>query len=138
MYIDKERVTAGKVEEARLRGIEKVWWSEQDNEMKQEEVNLTTYNFGGEGVQVYCDDMLDTGNTAGTDNELLSKLFTNIDLRIFVATHPVLSKGLGALDKIGADVFVVGNTLQLDGLSERKDTRIVDVSPAIYRHMSEN
>lgn len=81
------------------------------------------------------DDMVDRGGTNESNFGLLSRVFPNARLKISAATHPVLSKGLDALDRIPADIFLLGNTLTPEGLDEHPKVRIVDMAPAIARQI---
>jgi hypothetical protein len=77
--------------------------------------------------------MADTTHTLVSDVAFLGQYYKEIKHSNLVATHAVLSKGLGVLDKVGMSGFVFTNTLNPDGLADRKDVVIVDVAPAIYK-----
>ena len=79
--------------------------------------------------------MIDTGGTAKKDIELLSLKFPNTLLKVFASTHPIFSQGYGALDTIGADLYLIGNTLSPPNLLENKKIKIVDLGPAIAREI---
>ena len=79
--------------------------------------------------------MIDTGGTAEKDLKFISGFYPNCVLKIFVATHPVLSKGFSAIKKIGADIYILGNTLNWEGLSDVKGVEIVDFSGEIYNFL---
>ena len=82
---------------------------------------------------VFSDDMVDTGGSAEKDVVFISKHFPNASLKIFAASHPVFSKGFGAMKRIGADYYVLGNSLNWEGLDERSGVTLVDFSPSIYK-----
>lgn len=79
----------------------------------------------------YIDDMIDTGGTAKKDMGIVLSKFPNPRMKIFAATHPIFSKDLSPLDTIGADLYLIGNTLKVPGLKEIPKVTIVDVSRSI-------
>ncbi len=130
VYLDKTRITAGLVEEARILRV--ATWRVENGELVCEERGAEDV-FEEECVVVETDDMLDGGTTAKTDTRLVRKVHRKVRWLVFVGTHPVSSKGVGVLDGLGIDQFVFGNTLNVSGLKEKKNVEIVDVSPAVIR-----
>lgn len=130
IYIEKKRSTAGKVAEATVERIE--------NYLKiGKRIMVRPGTFSGRpnfknAVLVFSDDMIDTGGSAEKDIAFLSKYYPNISLKIFAASHPLFSKGFGAMKKMGADMFILGNSLNWDGLDERSNVTLVDFSESIY------
>ena len=57
----------------------------------------------------------------------------NSDLKIFTATHPVFSNGLNVLDRIRSDVYLLGNTLNPEGLYEHPQVVVVNMAQTIVR-----
>lgn len=130
VYIDKTRAEAGVVDKACLACVIRFskdgWGRIERRELAREE-----YSMDESCVLVFSDDMIDTGGTARTDVSLVGSIFSNHALTLFLATHAVLSKGASALNRIGADVYVLTNSLKPDGLLDHPDVRIVDMAPAI-------
>ena len=77
--------------------------------------------------------MIDTGGTAKNDIQLLATKYPNTKLKVMAATHPVLSKGVGVLEDIGADIYFLGNTLNPDGLESHPKVIMVNMAPEIYK-----
>jgi phosphoribosylpyrophosphate synthetase len=120
--------TNGEVGSVLLKSVKRFYKNGNEEEMQID-------NFDVECNVIETDDMLDSGGTAGKDGVLLRKTFTNIRNLIFVAPHLVASNGVqSALDKVGADYYVFGNTLNhdVDELNQ-PNLKIVDVAPSILR-----
>lgn len=132
IYMDKKRSGAGVISSVEIGKIER-WKKGMRGRILRRSLKIPTKPNMSKFILVYSDDMIDTGGTAAKDMEFLSTIFPNPTLKIFVATHPVFSKGFSAIKKIGADHFVLGNTLNYDGLSETKGVSVVDMASAIYR-----
>lgn len=131
LYLEKKRATAGVVKNAEISKVEE--WSISEKNVQRKEVNVPKKANFRHVVLVYSDDMIDTGGTAEKDLSFVSNFFPNASLKIFAATHPVFSKGFGALKRIGADYYCLGNTLYWEGLGEISGVEIVDMSPALYK-----
>ena len=131
VYFDKKRIQAGMVASLKLERIEK--WTKGKARLEKQEIKIPTRPVVQKTVLVYMDDMIDTGGTAEKDIRFLETIYPNALLKIFIATHPVLSKGLGALKRVGAVVYLLGNTLNVPGLNKIKGVQVVDLAPAIYR-----
>lgn len=134
IYIKKFRLEAGVAERVELVRAER-WVLTDEGKVVMEEVPMFTKDEPSdeECVILFSDDMLDTGGTAEGDMDLVVSHYPNTCLKMFAATHPVLSKGVGALDRVGADVYLFGNTLKQPELLDRDDVRPVDMAPAIAR-----
>lgn len=130
IYIEKKRLQAGVVASAKIGKIEE--WKKVGKTIVKRKIQIPKKSSLKESVIIYSDDMIDTGGTAEKDLKYLSKIYPNCILKIFVATHPVLSKGLVAFKTIGADVYFVGNTLDTTGLSEQSNVQIVNLASSIY------
>jgi phosphoribosylpyrophosphate synthetase len=124
------RKKAGKVTDAFIEKISE--WKLEKGELVKRKLRIKKRDFS-EHVLFYSDDMIDTGGTAAKDIELLSTYYPNSRLKVFCATHPVLSKGLGALETIGVDVYLLGNTLNLEGLWESPGVYMVNMASAIAK-----
>jgi phosphoribosylpyrophosphate synthetase len=137
VYVEKDRPRAGEVAKAEIAGVTR--FAKDGFKISVRKVKsfpTRVVPFVGPCVVVLTDDMLDTGGTNATDFATIVKpVFPNAELKISVGTHPVLSKGLAPLDTIGADVFVLGNTLSPRGLRDHSKVRIVDLAPAIAREI---
>ena len=131
VFLEKKRATAGAVSSVKIDRIEK--WVKKKGKIKKIPLKIPKQANLAESVLIYSDDMIDTGGSAQKDINLLAEIFPDSALKIFVATHPVFSKGFSALKKIGADIYILGNTLNCEGLAEIKGVRLVDLAPAIYR-----
>jgi phosphoribosylpyrophosphate synthetase len=130
VYIEKKRLGAGQVLGSTISAVEE--WSRMGKRIKRKVLRIPQRPNFRNTILIYSDDMIDTGGTAEKDFEYISSFYPNSSLKIFVATHPVFSKGFGALKRIGADYFVLGNTLTRDGLEEIKGVISIDLAPAIY------
>jgi len=132
VYIENIRLVAGRVKEARVVKVE-MWFCAENGEIKIKNLEMLGQDgaFNEECVVVFSDDMLDTGGTARENEEIAERLYPGARLKIFTATHAVLSKGKRALDRVGADVYIFGNTLKVQ--LEDPRVKIVDVAPAIKR-----
>lgn len=131
IYLEKKRATAGVVKNAEISKIEE--WSVDGSDILKKAVSIPKKASFKHAVLVYSDDMIDTGGTAEKDLSFVSNFFPNAVIKIFAATHPVFSKGFGALKRIGADCYCLGNTLHWEGLGEMSNVEIIDMSPAIYK-----
>jgi len=130
IYIEKKRQQAGTVLSARISKIEE--WKREGGKIEKSKVRIPKKSSLKETILIYSDDMIDTGGTAEKDLNYLSGVYPNCVMKIFAATHPVLSKGLSAFKRIGADVYFVGNSLNVEGLSEQTNVQLVDLAPSIY------
>jgi len=134
IYMEKKRISAGMVTDTTISKIEE--WKKIDTTIKVRKVKIHPKPVFRSVVIVYSDDMIDTGGTAEKDLKFISNFYPNCILKIFVATHPVLSKGFSAIKRIGADVYILGNTLNWDGLSDIKGVEIVDFAEEIYNFIN--
>jgi phosphoribosylpyrophosphate synthetase len=136
IYIDKARLEAGMVDESKTKIVRVERWR-LTRAMKIVRAHLPVPTIENPSTEkcviLFSDDMLDTGGTARDDMHLTEQHYPNTCLRIFAATHPILSKGIQALDKVGADIYLFGNTLKQTGLLGRDDVEIVEMAPAIAR-----
>ena len=130
IYLEKKRIGAGMVLGSTIARIEE--WIRTGKRIKKKPLRVPQRPNFRNTILIYSDDMIDTGGTAEKDFEYISSLYPNSALKIFVATHPVFSKGFGALKRIEADYFVLGNTLSREGLEDIKGVISVDLAPAIY------
>lgn len=136
IYIDKERIRAGEVESVKINRIEK-WNKNEKGELVKEKIK-ESQAFDLPCILIFSDDMIDTGRTAKNDIASVKEKFPNSKYTIFAATHPIFSKGIGeALNRIGADIYLIGNTLGVKPLKNYDNVKIVDVAPAIARAISE-
>lgn len=133
IYMEKKRLSAGIVKDTTISKIEE--WKKVKDLIKIKKVNIPQKPIFKNTIIIYSDDMIDTGGTAEKDLKFISNLYPNCVIKIFVATHPVLSKGFGAIKRIGADVYILGNTLNWEGLSDVKGIEIVDFAPEIYNFL---
>ena len=131
VYMQKKRIQAGVVSSAKIAKIEK--WKKEGKKIIKSTLGVPKKSSLKETVLIYSDDMIDTGGTAEKDINFLSGIYPNCAIKIFVATHPVLSRGHSAFKRIGADIYFVGNSLNIEGLSEQSNVRLVDMASAIYR-----
>ncbi|MFH1864224.1 MAG: phosphoribosyltransferase family protein [bacterium] len=129
IYIEKKRPQAGTVSSAKISKIEE--WKKEGRKITKRGVRIPKKSSLKESILIYSDDMIDTGGTAEKDLNYLSGVYPNCIMKIFVATHPVLSRGLSAFKRIGADVYFVGNSLNVEGLSEQANVQLVDLAPSI-------
>lgn len=134
IYMEKKRLSAGVVKDTTISKIEE--WKKIKDLVKIRKVNIPLKPVFKNTIIVYSDDMIDTGGTAEKDLKFISSLYPNCIVKIFVATHPVLSKGFSAIKRIGADVYLLGNTLNWEGLSDVKGVEIVDFSGEIFNFIS--
>ena len=130
IYLEKKRQQAGIVLSVKISKIEE--WKKEGRKITKSKVRIPQKSSLKESILIYSDDMIDTGGTAEKDLTYLSGIYPNCMLKIFVATHPVLSRGLSAFKRIGADVYFVGNSLSVEGLSEQTNVQLVDLAPSIY------
>ena len=131
IYIGKKRVAAGKVTSAEIEKIET--FVKKDGKIIVKPAKFSGRPSFQNVTLVFSDDMVDTGGSAEKDVVFISKHFPNASLKIFAASHPVFSKGFGAMKRIGADYYVLGNSLNWEGLDERSGVTLVDFSPSIYK-----
>jgi phosphoribosylpyrophosphate synthetase len=131
IYIEKKRLTAGVVTGAMIASVEE--WKKKDGRVHIKKLRVPNKPIFKNSVIVYSDDMIDTGGTAERDLKFISSFYPNTSLKIFVASHPVFSKGFGAIKRIGADAYVLGNTLNWEDLGDIKGVEIVDFAEAIYK-----
>lgn len=131
VYIEKKRLTAGVIETAEVAALEE--WKMHKNEISTKKLKVPVKADFKKTIIVYSDDMIDTGGTAERDLSFISGYFPNSILKIFVATHSIFSKGFSTIKRIGADAYILGNTLSWDGLSDTKSVDVVDLSEAIYK-----
>jgi phosphoribosylpyrophosphate synthetase len=128
--IEKKRRQAGVVSSAKISKIEE--WKKEGGKIEKKRMRIPKKSSLKESILIYSDDMVDTGGTAEKDLNYLSGVYPNCIMKIFVATHPVLSMGLSAFKRVGADVYFVGNSLNIEGLSDQVNVRLVDLAPSIY------
>lgn len=133
IYLEKKRVTAGLVKNAEIAKLEE--WTNVNKEINKKQLKTPAKANFKHVTLIYSDDMIDTGGTAEKDLNFVSNFFPNASLKIFAATHPVFSKGFGALKRIGADIYCLGNTLHWEGLGEMSGVEIIDMSSGIYKEI---
>jgi phosphoribosylpyrophosphate synthetase len=131
IYVEKKRAGAGVVKDAEIDKIEE--WRAKNKNIQIKNVKVPGKPDFKNTIIAYSDDMIDTGGTAEKDLKFISSFYPNASLKIFVATHPIFSKGFGVLKRIGADAYILGNTLSWDALSDIKGVEVVDFAEAIYR-----
>lgn len=137
IYIDKTRVRSGEVADAKLSHIFRCGLSDDNKKIIKTELMKEDIDFNKACVLFFVDDMIDTGSTAGKDIALVKSYFQNSKFTIFIATHPVFSQGIGeALSRIGADLYIVGNTLSTDRFKNYKNIISVDLGPTIAKGLS--
>jgi phosphoribosylpyrophosphate synthetase len=132
--VKKTRNTAGQVESASVEKIVRI--SEEKGEVIKSEIQMTPQELEQFFIRVTDDDMLDSGRSAKTDDELIDKLMPNPKLKMTVVSHAVMSEGVrSALDNTGSDVVIVGNTLTNSDLykDSRGRVRVVDLSADIAK-----
>lgn len=131
VYLRKNRI-GGKVERVWVNKVESCELRE-DEELRLSLVSKPILSRPIEGATFahFSDDMLDTGSTLKNDTKKIQRYYPGVLASDLAATHAVLSKGPGVLDSIGIDRYIFTNTLAPDGLTQRDDIEIVDVSPAI-------
>jgi phosphoribosylpyrophosphate synthetase len=130
IYIQKKRVSAGIVSNAQFERIE--IWKKVGSKIQIGRVKVPTKPVFKNAIIVYSDDMIDTGGTAERDLNFIAGFYPGSDMKIFIATHPVFSKGFGAIKRIGADVYILGNTLNWEDLDDIKGVEVVDFAETLY------
>lgn len=133
IYMEKKRISAGIVKDASIGKVEE--WKKKGRTIKVRNIKIPQKPVFKNTIIVYSDDMIDTGGTAEKDLKFISSFYPNSVLKIFVATHPIFSKGFSAIKRIGADVYILGNTLNWEGLSDVKGVEIVDFAGEIYNFL---
>jgi phosphoribosylpyrophosphate synthetase len=137
VYINKVRTKAGIVDSAKVIGA-KIFKLEGE-EIKCREVASPS---GGRPIEAEvvletCDDMLDGGNTTRTDFSVIRPLFSRQVFSMATATHPVFSSGVEIVDKLGVNLVVVGNTMNVPGLRNHPKILVADLAPAIAKKIFE-
>lgn len=133
IYMEKRRVRAGEVAECHIKSVVSCHLNSQGALVKEEKVTNES-EAAEECLLIYVDDMIDTGGTAGKDIILLRKSFAGTKYIVFVATHPIFSQGVGeAVDKIGADMYLVGDSLGPKRFVGEEKIRVVGLAPSIAR-----
>jgi len=134
VYFDKKRSQAGEV--GKLAVAHLAHWSVRGNEIKKTDIT-DAKKVGERFIRIIPDDMLDTGGTAEKDSELLDQIMPASALKIFIATHPVLSRGPLAIDRTKADVVLVGNTLNPPHLKSHSKVRVINLAKNIMKSLEE-
>lgn len=130
--IQKERQRAGEVSNAKIRSV--VSCSLKDGKLIKIENIIDESKITQDCVLIYVDDMIDTGGTAGLDISLLRKAFSGIKYIMFVTTHPIFSQGVDeAMNKIGADVYIAGDTLSSKRFIGKDNIVVSGLAPSIAR-----
>ena len=132
VYIRKTRERAGVVRNIKVEKV--IRWKMLKSGITHKRIKHSKVE-KGEYILFYSDDMIDTGGTAKKDIKLLKRIYPNARLKIYAATHPVLSSSSDTLDDMGADVYLLGNTLNPLHLDEHPKVRIVDLAPSIYMEL---
>ncbi|MFH1971034.1 MAG: hypothetical protein ABIJ05_01470 [Patescibacteria group bacterium] len=133
IYLEKRRVRAGEVGESHIKRVV-LCHLNSDGDVIEEEKAIIESKSSETCVLIYVDDMVDTGGTAGLDIRLLRDFFPETKYIIFVTTHPVLSQGVKeAINKIGADMYIVGDSLSTKRFSGEKKIRVAGLAPSIAR-----
>ena len=133
IYIEKQRPRAGEVTGCNIKSVVSCHLNPQYNLIKEEKM-INESEATEEYVLIYVDDMIDTGGTAAKDITLLKKAFSGTKYIVFVATHPIFSQGVReALDKIGADMYIVGDSLSPKRFADEEKIRVVELAPSIAR-----
>ncbi|MCH7951506.1 hypothetical protein IH980_02110 [Patescibacteria group bacterium] len=134
IYIDKTRLAAGIIEEAEVVNVERWGFAPAGSvERRLLPVPPVDHPSSEACALLLLDDIFDTGETAAGDMQLAQKHYPNACMKIVAVPNPVLSKGVKALDRVGADVYLFGNTLKQEELLTRADVHTVDMAPAIAR-----
>lgn len=131
--LEKYRLDAGVTANVKIGKIER--WKRNGDTIKKYSLKTPTSPNYKKQVFVYFDDMIDSGGTAENDFKFINSLYPNTALKIFAATHPIFSRGLGALKRIGADYYLIGNSLNQDHLEEERGVVIVDLASSIAKHI---
>lgn len=134
VYIRKTREKAGVVRDVKVEKV--IRWKMLKNGVSHNKIKHKDVE-KGEYVLLYSDDMIDTGGTAKKDIKLLERIYPNARLKIYAATHPILSSSSDTLENMGADMYLLGNTLNPLHLDEHSNVRIVDLAPSIYMELEE-
>lgn len=134
IYLEKIRPSAGVVSNIKIVSVEN--WKKNGKGIVKSRLKAPLKPIFTHGVIIYSDDMIDTGGTAEKDLSFISSFYPNDSLKIFVATHPVFSNGIGALRRIGADYFFLGNTLSVENLEDISGVTLVSLAPTIYKAIS--
>ncbi len=91
-------------------------------------------------ILIPTDDMADTGGTAAADMQIINQHYPRAKFKMFVATHPVLSQGPQKLNRIEADIVILGNTLPTEDLTHQNgvepDVRIANLAPTLARALT--
>lgn len=144
VYIDKTRTETG-IDLTKTKVVQVVRWSlKSDGSIKK--TALPTPSPENPDIQVciliLTDDMGDTLGTAETDMNISCQHYPEAQLKIFTATHPVLSKSPQNLNRIGADIVILGNTLLTENLTHENGIEpeivIVDLAPTIARALTQS
>lgn len=141
VFIKKIRTVAGKVDRAWINKVEH-WTLNPNGSISKSPLSIPSPEDPSleECVILLTDDMLDTCNTASDDTNLAHAHYSGTRYTIFAATHPILSKGPENLNKIAADLILVGNTLISDELTQainsrriQPQVRVVNLAPTLAR-----
>lgn len=132
VYFDKKRSQAGEI--GKLAVARLAHWSVRGKEITKTDIT-DAKKVGEKFIRIIPDDMLDTGGTAEKDSELLDQIMPTSALKIFVATHPVLSRGSLAVDRTKADVVLVGNTLNPPHLKSHSKVRVINLARSIVKQL---
>lgn len=133
IYLEKRRVRAGEVAESHIKKVVSCHLN-LDGDVIEEKKVINESESAETCVLIYVDDMIDTGGTAGKDITLLRDFFSGIKYIIFVTTHPVFSQGVReAMDKIGADMYIVGDSLSTKRFAGEEKIRVAGLAPSIAR-----
>jgi phosphoribosylpyrophosphate synthetase len=134
VYIEKQRIRAGEVAGCFIKRIVSCHLDKNANLVK------TPVSEGGmkkECVIIYVDDMIDTGGTAARDISEVRHLFPHSKYVIFVATHPIFSAGVKeAIGKIGADRYILGDSLSTKRFKGIKNIMVAGLAPSIARGLN--
>jgi phosphoribosylpyrophosphate synthetase len=133
LFMNKSRVRAGEVENCQLETVVECWL--ENGEIKARSLKLADGDRKKGCIIASIDDMIDTGGTAEKDRKTVEGIFTNIVSSFFLATHAVCSRGVhGSLNKIGADHYLIGNSLNPEGLDDPR-VQMVNLAAAIARNL---
>lgn len=144
VYVDKFRTETGEVDPKKTKVAKVVRWSPGSGESIKKTV-LPTPSPSNPDTQtcilLLSDDMNDGCGTGETDMNIAIQHYSRAQLKISAATHPVLSKGPQKLNRIGADVVILGNTLPTADLTHENGVKpevlLVDLAPTLARALTE-
>ncbi len=135
VYLKKHRTTAGKVDGCEIEAVLSSSLNSK-GELVKEKREITSEETTEPCVLIYEDDMIDTGGTAIEDTAVGKTCFMGAKCTLFVATHPIFSNGGGeVLNKIGADAYILGDSLSTKRFEGERKIRIAGLAPSLAKAM---